>query len=325
MNKEPLISIIVPLYNAEKYLSRCIEALLNQTYENLEIILVNDGSKDNTLNICREWEQKDNRIVIVDKKNGGAADARNHGLDVCTGDYIGFVDGDDFFAEDMFEVLLQDCLSSDKEIACCNRINRYNDKDVKYTISENSEVLDTEQAVERMLVKNNFPLWDKLYKRNVFDGYRLQAGVTYEDEIPAIELVMRSNGVYFENRYLYTYVQNTDSMTHRKYEHTKLDYVDNMFKMADMVKAVYPGLSKQCDACCISAINNLLDELYEVRDGYSDDYRYVLDKLKLFKNSYRNNEFIPSSTKIKVFMNLHNLIGLSGVLSKVKRSLKHGV
>ena len=96
---EPLISVIVPIYNVEKYLNRCIESIVNQTYKTLEIILVDDGSPDNCPQICDEWKEKDNRIKVIHKKNGGLSDARNAGLDIAQGEYIAFVDGDDFLEE----------------------------------------------------------------------------------------------------------------------------------------------------------------------------------------------------------------------------------
>ena len=99
---DDLISVIVPVYNVEEYLDRCIESIVNQTYKNLEILLIDDGSTDNSYNICDKWAKKDNRIKVVHKENGGVSSARNVGLDVATGDYIGFVDSDDYISIDMY-------------------------------------------------------------------------------------------------------------------------------------------------------------------------------------------------------------------------------
>ena len=101
-----MLSIIVPVYNVEKYIGKCIESIVNQTYKDLEIILVDDGSTDNSGKICDEWARKDKRIKVIHKKNGGLSDARNAGLDICTGDYIGFVDSDDYIELNMYEDLL---------------------------------------------------------------------------------------------------------------------------------------------------------------------------------------------------------------------------
>ena len=114
-----LISIIVPIYNVEDYLCKCVDSILTQTYKNIEVILVNDGSIDNCGKICDEYALKDNRVKVIHKKNGGIADARNAGLEICCGDYIGFVDSDDWIAEDMYEVLHDFASSNSLDVAIC--------------------------------------------------------------------------------------------------------------------------------------------------------------------------------------------------------------
>ena len=118
--EKPLISIIVPVYQMEAYLDECVQSMINQTYQNLEIILVDDGSKDQSPAICDAWAEKDSRIKVIHKPNGGASSARNAGLDIATGDYIGFMDSDDIIAEDMYEILLEALKSSNVGIAACS-------------------------------------------------------------------------------------------------------------------------------------------------------------------------------------------------------------
>ena len=120
---EPKISIIVPVYNVEQYLERCVESLINQTYKNIEIILVDDGATDNSGQLCDELAQRDPRIVVYHKVNGGLSDARNYGIDKASGDYIGFIDSDDFIDDDMYEVLLSNILEYNAFISFC-RINK---------------------------------------------------------------------------------------------------------------------------------------------------------------------------------------------------------
>ena len=119
MNNNPKISVIVPVYKVEKYLDRCVESIVNQTYKNLEIILVDDGSPDNCPVMCDEWAEKDERIRVIHKENGGLADARNAGMNIATGDYIGFVDSDDWIEPNMYEVLLKNALKYDADISRC--------------------------------------------------------------------------------------------------------------------------------------------------------------------------------------------------------------
>ena len=117
---KPLISIIVPIYKVEKYLKKCIQSIMNQTYLNFELILVDDGSPDDCPMICDNYAKLDNRIVVLHKQNGGLSDARNAGLDVARGEYIGFVDSDDFIANNMYEKLLSGLLAEDADMAVCN-------------------------------------------------------------------------------------------------------------------------------------------------------------------------------------------------------------
>ena len=121
------ISIIVPIYNSEKDLDQCIESIANQAYKNLEIILVNDGSTDNSINICKKWESNDSRIVLINKKNEGGAKARNDGLKIATGDYIGFVDHDDFIEPEMYETMLDDMTEHNADIVMCSSTGIFDD------------------------------------------------------------------------------------------------------------------------------------------------------------------------------------------------------
>ena len=113
------ISIIVPVYNREEYLKKCIDSIVSQSYKNLEIILVDDGSTDSSLSVCREYENADSRIIVISKENGGVSSARNAGLDSATGDFIGFVDSDDYIEEDMYERLIQPYFNSETDLVCC--------------------------------------------------------------------------------------------------------------------------------------------------------------------------------------------------------------
>ena len=130
MKMNYLISVIVPVYKAEKYLNQCIESIVSQTYQNLQIILVDDGSPDNCPAICDDWAKKDRRIVVIHKENGGQSSARNVGLDIARGEYVGFVDADDFIDHDMYEILLHSLVSTNVDIVCCgSRI--VNEKGIK--------------------------------------------------------------------------------------------------------------------------------------------------------------------------------------------------
>ena len=134
MKNNDLISVIIPIYNVEKFLSFCIDSIVNQTYKNLEIILVDDGSTDNSGKICDEYALKDNRIKVMHKQNGGVSSARNVGLNIAKGKYIGFVDSDDYVENDMFEILHNLIIKNNVDISCCNK---FVFKKNKFTASKN--------------------------------------------------------------------------------------------------------------------------------------------------------------------------------------------
>ena len=164
-----LISVIVPVYNVEKYLDRCMKSILQQTYHRLEIILVDDGSTDASAAMCDAYARRDSRIRVVHKQNGGLSDARNAGLELAAGDYIGYVDSDDWIEPDMYEYLLENALKYQADIAVCGRVERYVDKEVVRGFSE-IEVLAREPALKYLLQNDllqNYA-WDKLYKQELF-------------------------------------------------------------------------------------------------------------------------------------------------------------
>ena len=210
------ISIIIPAYNIENYLGRCLDSIINQTYQNLEIIVVDDGSIDNTPNILDEYAKKDKRIIPLHQNNQGVSMARNNALDIATGDYIGFVDGDDIIDEDMFETLLDYIVKKNVDIAHCgyqmvfpNRIDYY------YNTGE-SLLLDQEEGVFELLSGTRIEpgLWNKLYRAKLFDNVCLMKNVQEtEDLLCNFELFMNAHNSYFIDVPLYHYMIRSGSAT----------------------------------------------------------------------------------------------------------------
>ena len=144
---ENLISIIVPVYNVENYLRKCVDSIINQSYKNLEIILVDDGSTDSSGKICDEYSLKDSRIKVIHKKNGGLSDARNAGMEIASGDFWGFVDSDDYIDSDMYSVLLENLLGAEADLSACGRIFTYDGKEIPEYSENNPVTLSGREAV----------------------------------------------------------------------------------------------------------------------------------------------------------------------------------
>ena len=211
---EPLISIIVPVYRVENYLRQCVDSLLAQTYQNLEIILVDDGSPDNCPTICDEYAQKDSRIQVIHKENGGLSDARNTGLDVAAGMYIGFVDSDDWVMPDMYDYLLHGILRYDAEISYCGFVNIRNDW-MDYKTEESDKVYTAETALNELFFDRlgNFA-WNKLYKAELWNGIRFPVGRTFEDILTTYKLFERANRIAILKEPKYCYRIRQGSIMH---------------------------------------------------------------------------------------------------------------
>ena len=170
------ISVIVPVYKVEPYLSRCLDSIINQTYRNLEIILVDDGSPDRCGEICDEYARQDSRIRVIHKANGGLSDARNHGIDVAIGDYIAFVDSDDYIATDMYEKMLARLELDNSDMVVCNyyRFDEGSAPPKDGYIQLPDRVLTQDEAFDFYLqIGGDYvSAWNKLYKRTIFDDLR---------------------------------------------------------------------------------------------------------------------------------------------------------
>ena len=170
MISENLISIIVPVYKVEKYLKRCVKSIVNQTYKNLEIILIEDGSPDQCPYMCEEWSKRDPRIKVIHKQNGGLSDARNEGLKISTGEFIGFVDSDDWIAPEMYERLLNAIIADQSDIAQCNvKMVWENNLHSRILLQPNKCVLKRDEAQLELLNESKLkqPVWNKLYRKNI--------------------------------------------------------------------------------------------------------------------------------------------------------------
>ena len=206
-----LISVIIPIFNVEAYLRECIISVINQTYSNLEIILVNDGSPDNCGAICDAYAKQDARITVIHKENGGLSDARNAGLDICTGDYIAFVDSDDVVHPRFIEVLYANLLEANADISFCDFEKFTETKNIHFSNSHQSKKinLDGLKMIDNLYDTNWMPknvvVWNKLYKREIFSNLRFPKGLVHEDEYIFIDLYKNNPKVVYTSEKLYFY------------------------------------------------------------------------------------------------------------------------
>ena len=245
---DPLISVIVPVYKVEEYLDVCVESICGQTWQNLEIILVDDGSPDECPVLCDRWGQKDKRIRVIHKENGGLSDARNAGMKIAHGDYIGFVDSDDWISPRMYELLLAAMDRDQSEISCCSMELFWEDPEqVKYLSSPVNVVLDREEA-QRALLRESLlkqPACNKLYKRDLIKDIPFEVGKQHEDVFWSYQAIGRAERVSVIDYVGYHYRQRADSIMGVPFSLKHLDALEAACRRYDYFRREFPELSRE--------------------------------------------------------------------------------
>lgn len=194
------VSMIVPVYQVEKYIAQCIESVLNQTFKDFELILIDDGSKDKSGIICDSYEKKDGRIHVIHTENRGAAAARNKGLDHASGRYITFLDGDDYLAENMIERLYEEIKDSEYDMVACDFLNILPDEKDNFIVHLQEKTVNGRQVLEHLKNEKNYGVWtivwNKIYKRAVLEGLRFPNGKYFEDEFFSNHLYLKCNQIH---------------------------------------------------------------------------------------------------------------------------------
>lgn len=261
---DKLISIIIPVYNVEMYLERCIESVVNQTYRNLQIILVDDGSTDTSGRLCDSYADGDNRIKVIHKDNGGLSDARNAGIDVATGNYIMFVDSDDWIREDCVEILAKALQYSKKKISVC----KYQ-KTNKWKISEVRREIDVVDYVEEWTIEEAYrhlflcqkidnSVCAKLYEHSLFQEIRFPVGKLYEDQFTTYKLFHIAQGITFVEQEMYFYYNRQGSIQNENFSLRKMDELDAAKECVDFIRNYYPHLLEEAYCRLVSSCFHIL-------------------------------------------------------------------
>lgn len=296
---QPLISVIVPVYNVEEYLPKCLDSIINQTYKNIEIIIVNDGSTDKSGIICDEYANKDIRIKVIHKENGGLSDARNRGIDIANGDYIGFVDSDDYIAEDMYEYLYDFAVENDLDVAMCSSCDVYKDKIIRPKNFKSIILEDKEKIIENIFVNQHggsgIGVCNKLFKYNVIKNIRFDFGKTYEDVYFALKWIGNTNKFGRDSEVKYYYVQREESITHQKFYNDKiLDVVDGYQKNYKIIFEKYPEATKAAEVRLWWAYRVAIERIYECEDAesYNKIIKYLQKTVRWnLSRILKNNKF----------------------------------
>ena len=244
----PLISVIIPIYNVERYLSKCLNSVINQTYKNIEIILINDGSTDDSLKIAQEFQEKDSRIKLYSQKNQGLSGARNTGLKKVTGDYITFIDSDDYVTRDyvsyLYSLLERNGFTS--QLAICSLMDVYTASGKEVNIGNNKEyTLSGKECIKKMCYQDlvDTCAYAKLGSKDLYKGFTFPVGKLFEDIGSTYKLFEKCKTVECGFFPKYYYNIRKDSITTRSFSKSKLDLLEMTDQMADDVIQKYPDLS----------------------------------------------------------------------------------
>jgi glycosyltransferase involved in cell wall biosynthesis len=297
----PLISVIVPIYQVEKYLRKCIDSIINQTYTNLEIILVDDGSQDGCRDICDYYATQDSRIKVIHQSNQGLSEARNHGLDISTGEYIGFVDGDDCVHPEMYQRLYDDICRYKTKLAFCRTVRYVWPNEQIKIPNERTECLSAKEVMTESLSKSIWwSAYTKLYHRSLFDGVRYPRGL-YEDYHVSIRIYSKCDYIAVNHNGLYNYCSRAGSITHSKFSNEIFSQIETSRDVLQYVKSNCPEFTDYAENIYVSTVIRILNHILLDKGGTwrnrRDEMFGLLDER--FRSSIVNPKIIRAH---KVFL-----------------------
>lgn len=299
---EKLISVVLPIYNVENYIEKCIESILNQTYSNIEIILVDDGSPDSCPEMCDEYAKKDKRVRVVHKENGGLSDARNAGIKVASGEYITFVDSDDYVDRDYIEFLYNTIEKENADIAIgAHRVLYDSGKIIEKATHENS-ILEPKEVLERILYDDGIDLsaWGKLYKMSLFEDIKFPKGRLFEDSATTYMLIDKAKKIAINSESKYNYIIRKDSISNAKFSPKKMDLITSTKEMTEYVKNKYPDLEKAANRRLIYAYLSTLSQLAKCKEKYPKEEKELITYIKKHGNDILKDRRVPKRDKFGV-------------------------
>ena len=301
MNK---ISIIIPVYNSEKNLRGCLNSVLHQTYNDIEIVLINDGSTDKSKDICKEYAKNDKRIIFINQENRGPAETRNRGLKVATGEYITFVDSDDYINEKMYEKMISRIIKDNSDIAICQHTEIINKRKIHMNYRYLSPIIENDEIIKLFLKGNtvNAYLWNKLYRKELFNKLEFSNLRMLEDFDIMYKLLKKCNKISFINEELYYYRCDDDNSLSKKCCQKMVG--DYLYALSEMYKELENNYLLKKEICFNKVI------MYIPLFSYISqaDYYYNNDKFNNIYLDYKNSfKYIVLHGMIKE-LNLKQLI-----------------
>lgn len=298
-----LISVIIPAYNVDKYLSRCLDSICCQTYKNLEIIVIDDGSTDGTAGICNEYAEKDSRIKVIHKTNAGVAAARNDALDLASGDMIAFSDADDYYEPDMLLKLYDAISVNNADMVSCGYYEEYPDRVDEHGTGRGVVVFDRINAYEDYLEMGGCigsGLWNKLIRSEVLKDIRFKSYKMGEDVELLCRAVDNCNKVVCIDYAGYHYIHREGSATRLEFSHTNLDIIHVADEIIEYTAMNHPGLIKQAYAFHAAWVSAQIQVMHwhKYTGGFAEEKKYLRDTIINNKSGYINNPYIAKADRL---------------------------
>ena len=288
------VSVVIPVYNSERYLSECLDSVVSQSYVDISIIVIDDGSSDSSGDICDRYASSDPRIRVIHTKNLGVSTARNTGIAESNSNYLCFIDSDDYVTPDYVEYMLKLITDEQADISVCQRAS------IKQRFKENKILTDNQTCMRSLIESGDIDtvVWGKLYKRSLFDGVLFPAGKRYEDEFTTYKLIAKTNRLVIGCDSKYYYRKNENSFMNQPYSDKDFEWIEAMLEQKAFISQNYPDLVSSANARIIYAVNKCTEKI-------SAAGVFPKDRIEVFQDLYRayESDFIKgkSSFAAKLF------------------------
>lgn len=298
------ISIIVPVYNGEKYIRRCIDSILSQTFSDIEILIINDGSTDSSEQIAKEYTQKHDNILLINKKNAGLPQSRKTGVENASGEYIGFVDVDDWIEPDMFNQLYNGCINNDADISCCGFWWDYEtSKELSNKSDDSVHLLNGISAFEKLHTRKSIfqYAWNKLYKKELFEGVVFPTGnFVGEDYYIVTQLLGKSKKVAWIPNAYYHYIQSKNSMSRGGYTDNYLIAYKNYRNISQNLIKQFPAQKSYIENYCLTEYASFIVAMGKNNKYNHEMIQQIVSYARSHKKQYLHADYIDTKFKLSV-------------------------
>ena len=318
---EPLISVIVPVYKVEQYLHQCVDSILNQTYHNLEVILVDDGSPDSCPAICDEYAEMDHRVRVIHKVNGGLSDARNAGMAVMNGEYLSFVDSDDLLPVDAIETMIKIALEENADLVIGGH-NRFEDIPTESADMETFVQRWTPAEAMADMLRNGCASWARLYRRELHKTILFPVGEINEDEAIVLPLLEKCKTIAVTNAVVYYYRCRPESITTTVFNRKKMVWVKHCRDNLTFIRERYPELEADAAARYRGSLLWTLSEIALCSQDFTQYTRQLIQELKDNRQLFMKTEFAYPQDRIRMLVLMYLPFKFYKQMLRIKRGIK---